>query len=289
MGSGNSIAVAAVALFWLAGTALMPFLLPGSALAETHSDRVRIFGVLPIVSPEMLARRFEPLMDHLAGEIGVQIVMETAPNYAEFVRRTHEERRYDYLYTAPHFYFLAQREAGYRLMARVDGERLRAVIVARKDSGIAEPGDLCGKSIATPDPLAILTEMTRRRLIAAGCDPGTDTALVATPSHNASLYSAYRGAADAAGLGTVPFGRADAGVRAEMRIVAETESVPNMPFSVAPWISDEEAAKFSDALVGLKAHEFGPALLEHLSWIGFARGDSAEYDMFEGVSVDGAR
>jgi len=251
-----------------------------SAHAADQADRTRVFGFLPIVSTETLARRFEPLLDYLAGEIGVPIVFETAPDYPEFIRRTHEDERYDYIFTAPHFYVLAQNRAGYRVVVKVDGGPLRSVIVVRQDSDISEPGDLCGRTIATPDRLALVTVLVRERLIEAGCETEGNTTLVPTPSHNASLMSVYRRASDAAGLGTVPLARADAGVRTELRIVAENKGTPNMPFAVAPWISDEEAAGFAEALIDLKADEDGPELLEHLGWTGFARADPEEYDIF---------
>jgi phosphonate transport system substrate-binding protein len=258
---------------------------PGAAFAAGEDPRrPLVFGFLPIVSPEKLVRRFEPLVDHLTETLGVPIVLETAPDYAEFVRRTHEEKRYDFLFTAPHFYYLAQRKAGYRVVARVDGPLMKAVIVARRDSEIAAPKDLCGHRISTPDALALGTLLVRQRLVDAGCDPDGDTILVATPSHNASFYSAYRGASDAAGLMTTPLARVDPKVAGEMRIVAETQSTPNMPFSVAPWVGGPRAEAFAGALVALSASEKGRALLEHLAWPGFTRAGAGEYDVFERFS-----
>ncbi len=241
----------------------------------------RVFGFLPIVSTERLVQRFDPLVAYLADALDLDIALETAPTYAAFVRRTHDEQRYDYLFTAPHFYFLAQRRAGYRVVVRVDGEPLRSAIVARADSGISKIGDLCGKAVATPSAMAITTALIRERLLLAGCDLDRSTTLVATPSHNASMMSVVRGATDGAGLGTVPLGRAEASIRAQLRVVAETAGVPNMPFSVAPWISDEEALRFADALIGLSASPEGAELLEHLGWLGFAAAKPEEYDSLE--------
>ena len=241
----------------------------------------RVFGFLPIVSTEKLAQRFEPLLAYLADELGMQIILETAPSYAEFMRRTHQEQRYDYLYTAPHFYFLAQRRAGYRVMARVDGEPLRSAIAVRADSGLSDISDLCGKSIATPSATAIVTFLVRQHLVRAGCDVDGSTTLVPTPSHNASMMSVYRGVTDGAGMATVPLARADAHIQAELRIVAETDGVANMPFSVAPWISEAEAARFADALIRLGESPEGAELLEHLGWLGFAAAGPEDYDMLE--------
>jgi phosphonate transport system substrate-binding protein len=280
----SRIGAARPILCWLFAAIAMLCAFPNSSFAGHEPVRARVLGFLPILSTEMLVRRFEPLADYLAREIGVPIVLETAPSFAVFVRRTNEEQRYDYLFTAPHFYFLAQRRAGYRVVARVDGEPLRSVIVARRDSGISEPWELCGKTISTPDAMALVTIMVRQRLIEAGCDIDGQTDLVATPSHNASLFSAYRHASDAAGIGTIPYARADANVRSEMRVVAETGGTLHMPFGVAPWISDEEAAMFANALIDLTADSDGLALLEHLGWPAIAGASAEEYDVFEGFA-----
>lgn len=246
-----------------------------------HAEETRVFGFLPIVSTERLARRFEPLAEYLAEELGMRIVIETAPTYAEFVRRTHDERRYDYLFTAPHFYALAQRRAGYRVMVRADGEPLRGAIVVRKDSGISNIDELCGKTVATPSAIAIITGLVRQRLIRAGCNMEGSTTLVPTPSHNASMMSVHRGATEGAGFGVVPLRLADPGIRAELRIIAETDTIPNMPFSVAPWISEEEATRFADALIGMRAGVEGTAILKHVGWTGFVVAEPGEYDMLE--------
>jgi ABC-type phosphate/phosphonate transport system substrate-binding protein len=63
---------------------------------RTDKDQL-VLGVLPFVSPERLARRFEPLALYLSGKLGVEIRLETAPNYGEFVKRTAEKNRYDIL------------------------------------------------------------------------------------------------------------------------------------------------------------------------------------------------
>ena len=170
----------------------------GAAFAVGEEPgRPLVFGFLPIVSPEKLVRRFEPLVDHLAETLGVPIALESAPDCAEFLHRTHEEKRYDFLFTAPQFYYLAQRKAG---------------------------------------------------------------------------------------LVTMPLSRADPKVTGEIRIVAETQSTPNVPFSVAPWVGATRAEALAGALVALSATEKGLALFEHLGWPGFIRTGAEEYDVFERFS-----
>ena len=251
------------------------------ARAQAAGEARLVLGILPILSPERLMRRFGPLADYLSRSLGVPVVLETAPNYREFVKRTAGERRYDLLFTAPHFYYLAQRDAGYRVVVRVSGPQLSAVIVAPRASRIFTLKDLRGRSVATPDSLALGTLLIRHRLVAAGLEPGVDVTLVETPTHNASLLSAVKGFSDAAGLMAVPFGRAAPEIREQVRVIAETASTTHMPFSVAPWLPADQVEAFAAAMVDLSAVPEGQALLKHLGWPGFTRARPGDYDMLE--------
>ena len=215
------------------------------ARAQAAGEARLILGILPILSPERLMRLFGPLADYLSRTLGVPVVLETARDYREFVRRTVGERRYDLLFTAPHFYYLAQRDAGYRVVIRVSGPQMSAVIVAPKASRIFALKDLRGRSVATPDSLALGTLLIRHSLVAAGLDPGVDVELVETPTHNASLLSAVKGFSDAAGLMVVPFDGAAPEVKERVRVIAETKSTTQMPFSVAPWVPADQAEAFA--------------------------------------------
>lgn len=250
-----------------------------SAAATTEEkDRTLVFGFLPILSTEKLVARFGPLVDYLAEKLGQPVRLETAPDYAEFVHRTNDEKRYDLLFTAPHFYYLAQRKAGYRAIVRVDAPSLRAIIVTPKANGITTLAGLRGKRIATPDPLALGTVLIRDTLQQAGLDPDKDVTLISTPSHNASLLSANKGITDAAGLMIPPFQRAAPEVRDSMRVLATTQGTPHMPISVGPSLDKEQVRIVEEALLDLTQNKEGKALLKHLSWPGFTKTSPEEYD-----------
>jgi phosphonate transport system substrate-binding protein len=239
-----------------------------------------VFGFLPILSPQKLVARFGPLADYLAKQLHRPVRLETAVDYAEFSRRT-KARRYDILFTAPHLYYIAQRQAGYRVLVRVDRPSLTAVIVARKDSHIESLKDLRGKKLAVVDPLALGTALIRAYLSAHHLDPDKDLILVTTPTHNASILSAYKGITDAASLMLDPYKRVAPQIRNDMTVIAETEGTPHMPFAVSPSVSAEEASIIETAMTNLKSSEEGRKLLKHLAWPGFTKTSPAEYDQLE--------
>ena len=258
---------------------LLVVTIPGVAFADTprQQSAYLTFGFLPIVSPERLVKRFAPLTAYLSRELGIKIRMETAPDFLTFVQRTQNGKHYDILFTAPHLYYLAHQDHGYRAVARVDRPGMQAVIVAPRTHGITAVEDLRGKRLATTDPLALATVLVRARLREAGIDPDKDLTLVPTPSHNASLLSTYQGVTDAAALILPLFRRANPDIRKNMTIVAKTRMVPHMPIAVAPWIDAVTADRIGQALITLNRSAEGRALLSHLDWPGFVPAGEEEY------------
>jgi len=251
---------------------------PGQTSADGQTTDPLVFGFLPIVSSERLVLRFSPLTDYLSEKLGIEIRMETAPDFKSFVQRTNEGQRYDILFTAPHLYYLANKNSGYRAIVRVDRPGMKAVIVTQATSTIRSIQDLRGRRLATTDPLALATVLARARLAQAGIDPDNDLTLIATPSHNASLLSSYRGTTDAAVLIRPVYLRARQEIRDNTRIVAETESAPHMPIAVARRVDDGVARRLRDILVNMSGEPQGRALLQHIDWPGFVTAQPGDYD-----------
>lgn len=271
----------------MAGLLALALLTAGGARAgDAFGQRNHlVFGFLPIVSTHRLVDRFSPLVDYLSDELDVEIRMETAPDFGEFMRRTATDGRYDILFTAPHLYYIAQRDSGYRAIARVDETGMKAVIAVPAASDVASIDDLRGHTLATTGPLALATLLVREQLALSGVDPDKDLTLVSTPSHNASLLSSYQGTTDASALMLPVYRRASPEVLDNMKIVSETRSVPHIPIAVAPWISDELADRLRRKLLDLKTTPAGQHLLGRLGWPGFTAAQAHDYAHMEWVST----
>ncbi len=243
-----------------------------------------VFGFLPIVSPERLVSRFAPLVSHLSSELGVEIRMETAPDFSQFVRRTQNEQRYDILFTAPHLYYLASRKAGYRVVAKVDAVSMEAVIVAPIQSDIHTLDDLKGKRLSTAGPLALSTLLTRQLLLRHDLDPDQDLALVATPSHNASLLSALQGTTDASALMLPVYRRAQPQVLQDTFIIAHTSQMPHIPIAVAPWLDAAMTIQIQAALIAMSDSKNGRDALQTLEWPGLVATDDETYESLRSIA-----
>ncbi|NOQ87371.1 MAG: PhnD/SsuA/transferrin family substrate-binding protein, partial [Gammaproteobacteria bacterium] len=237
-----------------------------------------IFGILPFVIAEQLVIRFSPLTHYLSKILHVPVRIETAPNFVEFARRTHEDQRYDILFTAPHFYPQAHSKAGYRLIAGVDSPGMWAVIVVPSKSQIHNIDDLAGKRLATVHPAGLATLLVRKHLSDAGIDPDVDITMISTPSHDASLLSSYHGVTDASALMSPPYEAASARVRESMRIIAKTESTPHIPISLSPRISENCAAEITEILLQMGTTAEGQAVLSHNNFSGFKKTRPEDYE-----------
>jgi phosphonate transport system substrate-binding protein len=237
-----------------------------------------VFGFLPIVSPERLVDRFSPLVKYLSSELNTEIRMQTAPDFSQFVHRTQNERRYDILFTAPHLYYLASKRAGYRAVVRVDQDSMQAVIVAPTRSDIRSIDDLANKRLATTGSLALSTLLARQLLSENDLDPDEDLSLVATPSHSASILSAYQGTTDAATLMLPVYRRVQPHLRQGTVIIAYSHHVPHIPIAVAPWVDASVATRIQAALAAMRSNKDGRAVLQSLEWPGFISADDDTYE-----------
>ena len=262
-------------------TSILFSLLPTTGYAKqtgncTASSPIT-FGILPFVSAQHLVIRFTPLVNYLSSHLNAQIRIETAPNFVEFTRRTAEDKRYDILFTAPHFYPQA-RKAGYRLIASVDSPGMKAVIVVPKNSSIKKLDDLRSKRLATVDTKSLATLLVKKHLLQHGINPDKDLVIISTPTHDASLLSAYHGVTDASALMQPPYEAASVQVRNSMRIIAKTESAPHIPISVGDRISQPCAEEISTLLLTMSLSDEGRQVLKHNRFSGFRKPQADEYE-----------
>ncbi len=237
-----------------------------------------IFGILPFVSAEQLVIRFSPLANYLSKQLHSTVRIETAPDFLEFSRRTNKDKRYDILFTAPHFYPRAHSMAGYNLVAGIDSPGMWAVIVVPRKSHIYKLNDLRGKQLATIHPAGLATLLIRKHLSDAGINPDIDITLVSTPSNDASLLSSYHGITDASSLMQPPFESAAPIIKNNMRIIAKTESTPHIPISVSSRISKDCADEIADILLKMNTTAEGKKALLHNNFSGFKKTNNKDYE-----------
>jgi phosphonate transport system substrate-binding protein len=213
------------------------------------------FGLLPYLSTRKLFRHYAPLQHYLEKALGRPLRVSTAPDFATYIKRA-REGQYDLYHTAPHFAAQAEAEFGYRRVSRLLRELDGSIVVAR-DGDIHSVADLRGRTLITPDALAIITFLGEQWLRDNGLRPGVDVEVKHAPSHNSAVMAVQRGDAEAAVISASVFENMPQGISSHLRILASTKKVPHMMFMAGPHLSDQEYQQLRKAMLAFTAKGAG--------------------------------
>ncbi len=182
------------------------------------------FAVLPLFSGRTLLRHFEGLRAFLQERLNRPAYLVTAPDFRAFTRAV-QNQAYPFVLTAPHLARLAEVDAGYRALAA--GEPgIAGVFLVDRASEVDSLADLRGRSLATPDSLAVVTMLGNETLTAAGLTPGRDIVLNPQPSHNAAALTVLRGENAAALVWDLTLSTMEHDLRDRLKVIARTSVVP---------------------------------------------------------------
>jgi phosphonate transport system substrate-binding protein len=223
------------------------------------------FGVLPYKGPQRLLSDLTPLTDVLSQVAGRPVSLQTARDYAEFLRRT-AAGGYDILLTAPHFARLAEIESHYQPIA-MTGYQVQAVVLVPTNSPAQSLADLQGKVIGMPQPEAMIYQLGLDLLRRQGLEPGRNITLRGFATNHLAMAAPLRGDADAT-VGGMLLWRTS-GLGQEMRVLAESKPAPGLILMVHSRVPQLTAQGLRQAVLELHKTREGAAYLEtsgHLGW-----------------------
>lgn len=256
--------------------------LNAAASSAEHNAKVLIFGLLPSQSPIAKFKRYAPLRDYLAHKLGRRILLETAPNFREFVHRT-EQRRYDLLETAPHYVPLAVDGGSYQLLTTIV-QPLSAKIVVRADSPFHKLADLKGAVVATPAPEAIITMVGMNRLSAAGLAPPAAIHYENFRTHNAAYHAVLGGQAQAAIIAVNILNKARQS-GAALRVIDSSRPFPNMAILASTKLPESLRTELRRDLINMTDDPEGRKVLAHTAYPGYRAADVAEFEPLRRYAV----
>lgn len=240
-------------------------------------DRL-VLGVMPSLPPTKLFTKFQPLADYLTKTTGKVVTISTAPNFQEYVARL-KNGEYELILPNPYLYVMVSRAPGYIPLAKVSGIPFKGIIIVRKDSSINNISDLKGKKIAYPDPSALAATMQVRAFLKRnGIDPERDTKESYAASQDSVIFSVHQRLFDAAGTWPETLDRIPDDVSKDLKILAETETLPHRPIAVRADISKETVQKIKNSLLSMADDPDGQKILASMGYKGFEDTSDREYD-----------
>lgn len=242
--------------------------------APPDNSKPLVMGVFPIVSSGALFKRFAPLKDYLATQLGRKLILETAKDFPTFVSRT-AEHRYDIVITAPHFSLLAADSGDYQIVARPKSD-LESLLVVPKSSAITNVRQLSGKEIATPPAPALTTRSGKDYLAKMGLSGSHAPVYRAYKTHNAAYEAALANDAAAAIVSSNALSKAlEKGI--SLRIIDKLPPLPAMPTLVATSLGAKFSSDVERVLVSMQDTEAGQKVLKKIGFPGFLSAREGDY------------
>lgn len=279
---GPAVARANKITGWLKRTsfAVLLLALPGSLPAAAELK----FGVFPQLSPRVMAETYQPVAEYLGESIGRPVSLESAPDFFTFHTRT-VAQEYDLVLTAPHLAWLAWKEGGYRPIL-IYKEPVKGLVVVRADSPCRQLADLRGKTIAIPDPNAVVNLRMAKIFANAGLGLGRELAVTEVGSHTNAAAYASEGRSDAAIVGLIPFLRLSKEARDNLRVIVETPALPSLVFLVSPGTTVEGERTITRAMEKFMRDEPGRAFLRKTGVGGVRAMKAHELRQVEGDALE---
>ena len=218
---------------------------PKSALDQ--ATKPLQFGILPSLSTITLMRNYAPLKSYLEKTLKREVIISTAPNFPEYIRRT-GANEYDFILTAPHFAKLTEDRQGFTRLARIQ-EPLRGVFLVAQTSPYQKIAGLRDKTLAIRDNLAMVTLLGEQQLAGMGLQLGRDINVTHSPSHTSAALSVVHGAADVALISELAFRLLPSEDKNQLRVLAYTQPAPNIMFMANPRLGKNETLRLRDALL----------------------------------------
>jgi phosphonate transport system substrate-binding protein len=266
----------------VAGIALVAALL---AFRPVPADAEIRLVTVPRLSAAELQTMFAPLTDYLTREVGEKVAL-VVPKDFDGVKEAVKAGKADIGFVNPLIYIQVKQSVNIEPLALSSevksGTRIRGIIVARKDSGVAKLQDLKGKKFVFVEQDSPAGHIFQKLLLSrAGFDVDKDIVMLPfAKTHEGVVTAVFHRTADAGGVREEQLDKMKGSLdTSQLKIVGYSDYFPNWPIFAAPGLKKETADKIRTALLKLKPNDpqnekiLGPARLT-----GFIPVSDREYD-----------
>ncbi|MEO5797634.1 MAG: phosphate/phosphite/phosphonate ABC transporter substrate-binding protein [Rhodoferax sp.] len=239
------------------------------------------FAIVPQQSATQLAEAWTPVLAWLSQSSGLHLQFVTAPDVPSFEQRL-TAGEYDVAYMNPYHYTVFSAHPGYRALSRAKGDRIKGIVVVKKDSPVKSLSDLAGKTLAFPTPAAFAASLlVQAELRGRG--------IAFTPKIVNSHNSVYRSVAKGLfpGGGGIPrtLELLDESVRSELRVLWETREFTPHAIATRPGLDAAVRAQLWKAMREMGADPRGQELLKGIGFTGFEAAKDEDWDDVRSLKI----
>lgn len=205
-----------------------------------------VVGVLPYQGARALIAEHRDLSEHLRGALKHPVQIVTARNARVFGQRL-LAGDYDLALAPAHFARLAEREAGWQVLAEHRPDTPVYLLTAVDAPTRQHPR--AGDTVAVPDRAMLLTLTAQRWLDSHFALGPRDYRLLDTGSHSAALQAVLDGRADYAVSALAAMNQVRSGTLQRIRIAHEIGKVPLLVYIARPGLPAATLARLTTALL----------------------------------------
>ena len=238
------------------------------------------FGIVPLHNAIQLFETYEPLVDEINSHVSALTVkLETARDYPNYERKV-RDRKLHFVMLNPHLVIPAE-EHGYEIIGRT-GDKVRGLIVIRKDSNIQRVRDLKSASISFGARTDLPgTMMTKVFLKQSGLDVDKKAKPKYVGSQESALMNVYFGLSAAGCVSDSTwnvFQSARPDLAQSLLVRWETEPLLGLGILARDDVPHEHVRAVARVLFELNASVRGRKILEAIKVSSFKPADSGTYD-----------
>lgn len=212
--------------------------------AGPRSKPLRL-GVVNFYNPRLMYIKYQPLVDYLSRQTGQVWELALANSYQSTVDDLCAGRL-DVAYLGPFTYVRAHEQCGALPVVQLHSRgaaTFRSSILVRNESAVHSIAELRGRAIGFGAPLSTSSHLVPRAMLErAGLRPGVDFACRYFDHHERAARAVLLGDVEACAVRDLV---GDRFVQRGLRLLAQSDPVPNFPLVLAPG----QRAKVRDDLI----------------------------------------
>ncbi len=240
-------------------------------------------GFIPQGNAVFMVKKWEPLADYLAKELGLPVETVFRSSYREIIS-AFSNGEMDICLTGAFMYVLARQEADIRPLVRrkkFGTSFYHSLIIVRKDTGIMSIGDLQGKTFAFTDKesttgyLLPVAMMRQRGILDL---EKYFSEVIYTGNHDSVLLAVHTRSADGAAMSNTRW-RPENPKISDLRIIWKSDPILLGPFSVRGDLDRDLTERIKEAFLKIGKTSETADLSVHLQIEGFEEAIDSDYDV----------
>ena len=250
---------------------------------ETTETKTYSFGVVPQFSSEQISRTWEPILELLEKETGLQFELNGSLDIPAF-ERNFTKGTFDFAYMNPYHAIVAHKSEGYEPIIRDVGRSLYGIIVVKKDSPFTSITDLDGKKVAFPAPNALGAALIPRAEFSRKFKIDVEEMYVS--SHSSVYLNVALGLAAAGGGVQKTFSQQPEHITSQLKIINKTQEVPPHPVTAHQRVPDDVKRKVQAAFLKIAETDTGTQLLKKVPIKTVGESSIEDYQLLTDMKLD---